>query len=564
MVILIILIIVLIVFSLFIKPFVKEPFHGEHNFAHQMEVGNDINKKRSTLLYFKNKKMSEEDYLELLREKKPFYEFAEPMIMNRCIEFIHDPVTYRFGLDQVITELYADQKMFVSDKIIVDYLYYDTIEEKLLSEILKLYARSNAGSNTVDQFIGPGYILMTQYPFIRDILEDCTIIPKALRNTRDHLPKPIDETTKCTEQATIIRNQVMRAEIYILLPLHTPKTIRTTDGKEYRIVGPNVYTRWEQVLTNMRRLFAYNSEGKSGVAVVNPRSFNKRCQLHCGTPSTNPYYFTCGARNHIVENNRAIPYQSVVLGGSKTGASANTIQKHDFANLYLINSKKMNLILGMHPVGGIFYDCDTISVEAISKNFDISNTSGMETCVQPNTSQSRASKNQLSEITKNTSFRIQLEHNCLSEKNKALSIMDCSKADYWYIEHIKENKEIVQIYILKNNKKWYLTKNRTRELILQDDIPTKTAFKRTSPNTLNMVNIDTDKNIEWDTHLDFCVSFTATNRPTLVRCSSFNEHIRYIPYVPKQRICKNYIKPSVKKNIIRIINRSLLKNEGYM
>ncbi len=559
MVILIILIIVLILFTLFIQPSIQERFQDEQHFRYRMGRGNDVNKRRTTLLYFKNKNMPEEAYLKLLRRKNPFYEFAEPMLMNRCIEFIHDPSTRRYGIDQVISELYADQKMFVSDKITVDYIHYDTIETTLFTEIYKLYMRSNAAANRIDQFIGPSYILITQYPFVRDIVEDCRIIPRALRYSNDYLPKPLDDTTSCPTQAKIISDQVIRAEIYILLPLHTPKTIRTTDGKEYRIVGPNIYTTWDHILTNMRRLFAYNAEEKDGIPVLNPRSFDRKCNLHCGTPTTNSYFYACGARNHTTENNTMSPYQSVVLGDS----NKRQIQKHDFANLYLINSKRMNMMLGLDPVKGIFANCNTIRVQPISTDFDVSNESGLESCVQTPIKHTLTTQTKLEGIPKDIPFKIKIEYDYLSYSNKKFRMVDSKDADLWYVDLIKENRDIVNVYTLKNNKKWYLTKNKSNDLILSPTIPKNIAFKRSAEKTLSLVELDNNR-IKWDSHFKYCISNTVDRKIGLFTCNPSTQTIQYEPVLPKQTVCKIYQTPNDKQKIMSLIKRTILYDETYM
>ena len=567
MIYIILLLILVIIVSLFIQPMVYESFKDEKDFAIQMKVYNHMNKNRSTLMYFRNKDVSEQEYLDIFNRTNPLEELNEPLTMNRCIQFIHDPNTKRGGLDQVITELYADNKIFVSDKIEFDYTSYFNIDAKLKEEILKLYARSNSAGHRIKQFIGPAYILFTQYPYIRDILEDCSIMPRGLRYTDSFSPKPVDETTPCPNQANLIKKQAIRIEIYILLPMHRPDKIKSTCGKEYRIVGKNSYSTWEQVLTNMRRLLAYNTTGKEGVSVVNPRSFDDKCSLTCGEKGTNAYSYVCGARNHIEENNKAIPYISTVLGSASFPPKESDTKKHDYANLYLINAKRMNIALGVDPIKGIFADCNGVNPKEISTDFDVSNRSGLDSCTRPVNEKTMPPQDNLIGLDK-VPFNIKIENQCLDYKDKkdGLYMTECDNNNHWFSEPIKLEKEsikLTQLFIMKGKVKWYITKDNSNKIIFTNIKPKETAFKEELNKRLLMVDITKQGTVNWNTDTQYCITVDNNNKVSLMKCDGSNEKVTFIPFKSNEDKCPIYMTNEHHDNIV-YYTKQYISDEEYV
>lgn len=566
MVTLIILLLVLIIFILFIKPS-YESFKNEKDYSIQMKVYNHMNKNRSSLMYFRNKDNTEQEYLDIFNRTNPLDELNEPLIMNRCIQFIHDPTTKRGGLDQVISELYADNKMFVSDKIQFDYTSYFNIDQKVKDEIIKLYARSNSGGHRIKQFIGPAYILFTQYPYVRDILEDCAIMPRALRHADSFSPKPVDETTPCATQANLIKEQAIRMEIYILLPMHRPEKIKSTCGKEYRIVGKNSYSTWEQLLTNMRRLLAYNTTGKEGVSVVNPRSFDDKCSIICGSKGTNAYSYVCGARNHVEKDNKAVPYISTVLGSSNFPPKDSDTKKHDYANLYLINSKRMNTVLGFDPIKGIFADCAGVSVKGISTEFDVSNRSGLDSCINPVAERRMPPQDNLVGLDK-VPFNIKIETQCLDYKDKknGLYMTECNNTNHWFSEPFKLDKEastkLTHLFTMKGKVKWYLTKDSMNRPILVNQKPTETAFKEEINKRLSMVDITNRGTINWSTDIKYCITVDNENKVSLNKCDGSNDKVTYIPFQSNPNKCPIYMTNKQHEHIVRY-TQQYVSNEEY-
>lgn len=374
----ILLAVILLVFLLLFVP--KTEYF--ESIANNIIQQNEALKKSTTLLYNNLEYSEEDDFLNNIAEENPFP--TEPMFMNRCIEFKNDPSLHLNGIDQTINQLRKDNKFFISNKITIEYVDYSTIQEKLKNYILTLYAHTNDPKNPnnikVPQFYGPAYALITQYPYLRTIRRDdrnqCDILTIPLQQSNitelGYSPKLQDTTPSCDVQRDTISSKLLVCEVYLLFPAHDIGMVKKIDlpnGKKGTIntVGTYKYKSWNNIKCNMRRLFAYSGEKMGGVSVVNPRSQDPKCFVKCGQIN-NTYGYVCGARNARGKK----PYESIVLNSIKTQSEA---KLHDYANLYLLNSKIMNNLLGVNTQNGIFADC--INVQPIERTFTTQNMSSI-------------------------------------------------------------------------------------------------------------------------------------------------------------------------------------------
>lgn len=504
------------------------------------EIMNDINnqnKTYSTILYLNSKNDTEADYLNIFNTTHPISSLNEPLIMNRCIQFVNDKNTNRGGIDQIINELYRDNKFFVSDKITFNYTNYNDIEKQLRYYFFRLYYESNTNSGQrVKQLYSPGYVLITQYPFIRTInSRTCEVYPTTLQGNPDkflYSPKPVENVPNCLKQMQDIQDKVIRIEMYVLLPAHKPyKKIDST----MRLVGPYSYTNWEQIKCNMRRLFAYNPTKKAGVSVVNPRSFDEKCTTECLTPTGNIYKYLCGARNNTILGTTPQPYISKVLGTNKLPVDPEEGFPHDYANLYLINSEKMNLLLNMNPMKGMFKDC--IEIDEIPLTFDTSASSCSSTVNLP--AKPTTVQKTLAPLATSV-FRIMIGNKCLAvDNNKNILVQECNTPGYttkWMLETrpiATEQEPYYLLYVRINNTKWYLTKDiLTSKPILTSTRPAMIVFKPRSDNQIRLAELlDNGRTVNWTNESNFCLTVYNNNLIFMSNCNEQNKNITFMPVI---------------------------------
>jgi hypothetical protein len=552
-------IILLAFILLFIPKYkLKEPFASELG-----EIMADINKDNkfySTILYLQNKNSSEEDYLSTFNTTHPISSLNEPLIMNRCIQFINDPSTNRGGIDQIIKELYNDKKIFVSDKISFDYVNYNDIELNLQKYLYKLYYETNTNSGQrVEQFYGPAYVLITQYPYIRTInAQTCDVYPTTLQGTPDrylYSPRPIEDVQNCPKEVEEIKNKQLRLEMYVLLPAHLPMTKSASFN---RIVGPFTYKSWAQIRCNMRRLFAYNPTKRAGVSVVNPRSFDEKCTVECLTPTSNLYKYICGARSHTGDKQ---PYESSVLGTKTVPLRPDEKLLHDYANLYLINSEKMNALLQMNAQKGMFRDC--VSIEDIPTDFNTSYNGCDFSVKKPKPSTPQTVLRPLADST----FKINIMNRCLTvDNNKNLNLMDCNAIgfnDRWYLETRRittEREALYLLYVKINNQKWYLSKNNINaKAILTSTRPSIIAFKPNSEKQLRLVELmNNGTAVNWRSEANFCLTIYENNLIFMSNCNPENTNVTYIPFPDTSDTCINTLTEDEFQTNLSYVRKNLI------
>lgn len=487
----------------------------------------DINaqsKVLSTMMYFE--KEDEDVYLRKYQEQHPIDQLNEPLIMNRCIQFVYEG--NRGGMDGIMTAMQNDRKCFVSNKISLNYTNYDVLEQALRKALLQLYVDSNK-DGYVPQFYGPCYVLITQYPYVRTLKRDCSMLPKALQ--WDSLlglfsPKPIDTVNGCEEVKSQIANRAIRAEMYLVFPTHDVIVM----GNK-RLVGNFKYKNWEDIRCNMRRLFAYNPRKIPGVFTVDPRSFDEKCQVTCLNESDNIYKYACGARNDI----RGRPYESVVLGTRTVDGSRTDERKHDYANLFMINSARMNLVLGMSSDVGIMRDC--IDVQAIPLDFSVNySCAPRPVSAIPTTSQVTLKG------IEGTTFNIRFNDNrCLVYQNGALQLTGCGPEKFkrWFVEPVRvsgEGEPLYRIGTRVGTRKIYLTRDGNIP-VMTFIVPQLVLFKPRTDRQLMLVNISRPTNrIEWSTNEQFCLAISG-NSVVFEPSNANNKNITLVPVSDEDEIC---------------------------
>lgn len=376
--------VILLVFLILFVP--KTEYFTSLNIDRSIAQSNAERKDMSTILYNRPEYQDkEQSFLDSILSFNPFSE--EPLFMNRCIEFIHDPNKQTYGIDQVIEQLRSDGKIFVSNKITIEYHHFSTIQDRLQNYLMTLYSYTNdpkdTSSLTIPQFYGPAYVLLTQYPFLRgiknNVQDQCDVYTIPLyTNAADirYSPRILNTNVPCVEDANTINTRPLVCEMYVLLPAHVPGNIKDmtfSDGKKinFYTVGPRMYSTWSQIKCNMRRLFAFpttNVSANMGVPVSNPRSHDNKCFVMCGD-SPSSYGYVCGARNSTSKKD---PYESNVFSTRKT--TTDEFMKADYANLYLINARVLNKLMGVSTETGILQDY--ITVQPIDASFTTEDVKG--------------------------------------------------------------------------------------------------------------------------------------------------------------------------------------------
>lgn len=385
-------VILLIALLLFVP---KKEYFASSLVAWTNEINRDI-ANNSTNLYQEStylpRNTAEKQYLKKYEMMNPLREKGvsteEPLIMNRCIQFINDPEKVKSkdgltGIDHVLSSMRC-RDFFMSNKISIDYNDFNTIETKLKDYINALYAYTNdEQGKAVPQFYGPAYLLVTQYPYVQTvtydpILDSCTETPTVLSQNPFKLsynPKPVGDDPRCYITNDEIRNKSIRLEMYLLLPAHKKGGIRTirhnNEDLDFYTVGEFAYTNWGQIRCNMRDLFAWNRKRLATTTVVDPRSGDDKCFMSCLNPGSNKFNYACGARNSTKRYDISTdlyyndPYEATVLGTPKTTGEK---LRHDYATLYTINPSVMNSLLRMDGTNGIFREC--VPLQPIEQEFD--------------------------------------------------------------------------------------------------------------------------------------------------------------------------------------------------
>lgn len=290
----IIIILVIILVTLVVFP-CKEYFQN----------ASDILSSKSSVLYSNNAITTDEDYLKTLNPIS-----NDLLIMFRCVEF------KKGGIEHVIASLKTENKFFVSNKYETTYTDFSSIEELIKTAILKLYDVSK------QQFYGPIYLLITQYPLYNSVTfteNGCvrTNLSSPLENSFSPIVQNVDE--KCGD----ISQKEVKCEFYILMPSHLPN-----NGN----VGARNNDSWDTIAKNMNSLLTGHT------SIINPRSQDKQCFTKCGEIQVDGY--VCGARNSVND----MPYKSVVYNTPKNNRSQKT--HSDYANLYILNTNGLNNLLG--------------------------------------------------------------------------------------------------------------------------------------------------------------------------------------------------------------------------
>lgn len=249
-------------------------------------------------------------------DEKSYYESLNPfnndlLIMNRCIEFKKE------GIEKVIQVLKTQNRFFISEKYTATYSDFTTIEETIKKNMLTLYDSSKR------IFHGPIYLLITQYPIYTTTYQDmgqCMTINLSVPIENNFSPINREMVEECVEPQRLIE-----CEYYILMPAHKS----FNNG-----VGEYFYKTWSEIKKNMEILLVGGNNN-----VLNVRSKDQQCFIKCGNIQTDGYM--CAARNSVNDK----PYKSIVAN-SPTNNKQQKINV-DYANLYVINTNGINILLGM-------------------------------------------------------------------------------------------------------------------------------------------------------------------------------------------------------------------------
>ena len=539
----ILLVVILLVFVAI--TYRRESFEGTLFGMRAAEL-NEANKFLSSMLYFKGE--DEDVYLDTYQETHPIDQLNEPLIMNRCIQFVYEG--NNGGVDGIMQAMQRDRKCFVSGKISFDYTNFYTLEDTLKKNLLSLYVESNR-DGYVPQFYGPCYVLITQYPYVRVLKRDCSVLPKTLQ--WDSLqgmfsPKPIDDVSGCAEVKNEIARKALRCEMYIIFPAHDI----VLKGQQ-RLVGGFKYKKWEDIRCNMRRLFAYNPDYAPGVFTVNPRSFDEKCQLACLNESDNSYKYACGARN----SRGRWPYESIVLGTRKIPTDNREERKHDYANLFMINPARMNLLLNMGSESGLFRDC--ITPEAIPRNFNTRyGCSGQPRGTVPTTTQVT-----LKGIA-GAEFNIRTDNgNCIVVKNGVLAVDTCGpeRNKRWFLEGVRVNGEGEMLYRIAmkvGSRKVYLIREGDAAKVSYT-VPRFSLFKPRTDKQLILVGITPSTyRINWTTNEKFCLNVDGSRifyEPT----NRNNKIFSFVPVSDEDLICGEQLSVDTFRSNLQIAREQLAK-----
>ena len=185
---------------------------------------------------------------------------------------------------------------------------------------------------------GPIFVLITQYPIVRQITVDsstkCTtsVVPLPHRNYQKDIniyaPIAIKKnfTSGCADEIEKIENTKLMCEIHLLFPAHAK-------GSDINTIGARTINTWNNIKENMKVLL---EDGDP--EVINTRSQEKQCFVKCGRTTEDG--IACGARNSI----KGSAYTSVVL--NTVDNNKQPLVKRDFANLYILNIDIVNSQLG--------------------------------------------------------------------------------------------------------------------------------------------------------------------------------------------------------------------------
>ena len=502
---------------------------GFNELQGKMILDNVNSKKYSTMIYLDNKSTTEQDYLNAYDESYPIGSLAgEPFVMNRCIQFMNDPGRGTGGMDDIIAKLHADNKFFVSERVTFPYEMYDTLEQNIFNTVKRLYVESNAIAY-IPQFYSPCYVLISQYPFMRTVKPDCSVVPRTLQWNaidNDYNPKSIFSTPNCQAVAGDTSRQVLWIEFYILMPAHS---VTVRNGK--RLVGPLTYRTWDEIRCNMRRLFAYNPVKSYGVSTVDPRSFDDKCQFKCLSDSSNRYKYMCGARNHRRERGRTFPYESTVLG------THNDLIRHDYGILYLLNGEVINERFNLDVMRGIFGRC--IDHQAIPSSYNTT-TASCTTIRKP----SIPVGPQITLLPmEDVPFQIRVMNKCLAlgDQNQPI-LKDCIVDDprqRWSIDKMSvpgETEFLYLLYVTVGGRRFYLTKNLFNAPTFTTNKPNNTAFKPRSERQLRLVEISRS-GINWNTERFFCLTVVNNAMIFLSQCASDSNIVSYSPLALPLTIC---------------------------
>lgn len=279
----------------------------------------------STVLY--SQTSNDTDYMNKLKNREVL---SELLIMNRCIEFTEG------SIETTISALKSKNDFYISDKIVVQYADFSDIETSLTTKLKELYINSK-----IDKFLGPIYVLITQYPKHETVSSNCTVEPNPLKENTNNSFSPIDIVGSGATLCNI--DTKIDCEIYILMPSHK----QTGDLNK---VGETNGKTWDGIKSAMSVLLEVPTAG-----VINTRSSNSKCFTTCGNVA-NQYAYICGAKNRSQIDSNS--YKSIVLNeGTNNNNDSTTV---DIANLYVIDTNVMNGII-----------CPSISGGCLSRGTDV-------------------------------------------------------------------------------------------------------------------------------------------------------------------------------------------------
>ena len=233
------------------------------------------------------------------------------LIMNRCIEFKKE------GIEKVIDVLKTQNRFFISNKYTTKYSEFSTIKDTIKNNMMSIY------NITKQKLHGPIYLLITQYPVYTKTYKDmdrCVKTSLSVPNKNDFSPIIHETVEDCGEPETLIE-----CEYYILMPAHKP-----FNGG----VGEYNYKTWDEIKKNMEILLVGGNDN-----VLNVRSKNQQCFIKCGLIQTDGY--TCASRNSVNDK----PYNTIVYNSPSNNKQEKVLT--DYANLYIINTNGINLLLGI-------------------------------------------------------------------------------------------------------------------------------------------------------------------------------------------------------------------------
>ena len=236
------------------------------------------------------------------------------LIMFRCIEFA------KGGIEKVIKSLNDKGRFFISMKHEVEYTNFSDIEAKIESVISNIHKNFKETNAKEIKLKGPIFLLITQYPVYTSMSKNFYNGNCEVKNQSSPLQISYSPIVQTVDEGCINDTPVntIKCEFYILMPSHKKGGVH----------------READIAEDMSDLLIGNIN--KNINIKNVRSKDRQCFTTCGNNQVDGY--ACGARNRTE------------LGGTEvynTPTNTNMLPKvfSDYANLYILNTNGINLLL---------------------------------------------------------------------------------------------------------------------------------------------------------------------------------------------------------------------------